>query len=203
VHPRIGANLHDHPTAMIDIELAPSARAASADVPVACTFVRWQEQGVDDVAICPQDIRSDDPSRGGLMVALLQPRSRGELTLDAARFRLLAVEEDRARMRAAVRHAAELLRHGALAGVGRADLSFAALDDASLDVWLAEHTNGFVHAAGTCALGEVVDADCRVHGVEGLRVVDASIIPSLPRAAPYLTVLAVAELAAERILRNT
>lgn len=200
--PGLGANLHDHPTLTIDVDLRPEARAPSPRVPVSCSFLRD-----GDVGFCPLDIRADDPARGGLMVALLQPMSRGALTIDSPdpranpsiRFRLLAEEEDRARFRAAARHAAELLRQDPLASVCVPDLSFADFDDATLDRWLLEQTDAFAHAAGTCALGDVVDAQCRVHGVDGLRVVDASILPALPRAAPHLTVVMLAERAAQLI----
>jgi 5-(hydroxymethyl)furfural/furfural oxidase len=200
--PGIGANLHDHPTLTIDIDLRPEARAPSPRVPFASSFLRD-----GDVGFCPLDIRADDPARGGLTVALLQPMSRGALTIDShdpranpsVSFRLLAEEEDRVRFRAAIRHAAELLRQDALASLGVPDLSFADFDDATLDRWLLEQTDAFAHAAGTCALGDVVDAQCRVHGVDGLRVVDASILPALPRAAPHLTVVMLAERAAQLI----
>lgn len=65
---------------------------------------------------------------------------------------------------------------------------------------------GTYHPAGTCALGDpeapstVVAPDCRVVGVDGLRVVDASIMPTVPRANTNLPVLAVAERAAELVL---
>ena len=63
------------------------------------------------------------------------------------------------------------------------------------------------HPAGTCRMGAagaadtVVDADGRVQGVDGLRVADASILPTIPRANTHLTVLAVAEAMAERLSR--
>src|ERR1700730_14460317 len=40
------------------------------------------------------------------------------------------------------------------------------------------------HPVGTCAMGAVVDAELRVYGVEGLRVVDASVMPTIPRGTP-------------------
>ena len=56
------------------------------------------------------------------------------------------------------------------------------------------------HLSGSARIGEVVDEQGRVLGVEGLRVADASVLPELPRCGPYYTVLAVAEaLAADMI----
>jgi choline dehydrogenase-like flavoprotein len=52
---------------------------------------------------------------------------------------------------------------------------------------------GFFHPVGTCALGSVVDDDCRVLGFESLYVCDASVVPSIPRANTNLTVAALAE----------
>ncbi|WP_255583792.1 mycofactocin system GMC family oxidoreductase MftG [Dietzia sp. ANT_WB102] len=49
------------------------------------------------------------------------------------------------------------------------------------------------HLSGTARIGEVLDDSGRVLGVEGLRVADASALPTLPRCGPYYTVLAVAE----------
>jgi choline dehydrogenase len=51
----------------------------------------------------------------------------------------------------------------------------------------------YFHPCGTCALGRVVDLDCGVFGIEGLRVVDASIMPTIPRANTNLTTAAIAE----------
>jgi choline dehydrogenase len=68
----------------------------------------------------------------------------------------------------------------------------------------AEHhvratARGFFHPVGTCAIGRVVDGDGRVLGIDGLRVADASIIPSIPRANTNLSVIALAERLAERM----
>jgi choline dehydrogenase-like flavoprotein len=61
------------------------------------------------------------------------------------------------------------------------------------EAYVRETVRNYFHPAGTCPLGDVVDADCRVLGVEGLRVVDASIMPTIPRANTNLTTAAIAE----------
>jgi choline dehydrogenase len=65
------------------------------------------------------------------------------------------------------------------------------------DVDAATHVHtaarGFFHPTGTCAIGRVVDGEGRVLGFDNLYVADASIIPTIPRANPNLTVAAVAE----------
>jgi choline dehydrogenase len=74
------------------------------------------------------------------------------------------------------------------------------------DVDAADHVRaavrGFFHPTGTCAIGRVVDGDGRVLGLEGLRVVDASVMPTIPRANTNLTTIALAERLAERMLRD-
>jgi 5-(hydroxymethyl)furfural/furfural oxidase len=61
------------------------------------------------------------------------------------------------------------------------------------------------HVTSTCSIGRrddpmaVVDKNCRVYGVENLRVVDASIMPSVPSANTNLTTIMIAEHAAELI----
>jgi choline dehydrogenase len=58
---------------------------------------------------------------------------------------------------------------------------------------------GFFHPTGTCALGAVVDHECRVLGLEGLFVADASVMPEVPRVNTNLATAAVAERVAERL----
>jgi choline dehydrogenase-like flavoprotein len=55
------------------------------------------------------------------------------------------------------------------------------------------------HPVGTCAMGGVVDSELRVLGVEGLRVVDASVMPQVPRGNTNAPVIAIAERAADLI----
>lgn len=72
--------------------------------------------------------------------------------------------------------------------------------DEEIDTRVRSQGRTFFHAAGTCSMGTVVDADLRVKGVKNLRVVDASVIP-IPIAAHYqVCVYAIAEQAADMIL---
>jgi choline dehydrogenase-like flavoprotein len=59
------------------------------------------------------------------------------------------------------------------------------------------------HPVGTCSIGAVVDRELRVLGVEGLRVVDASVIPSVPRGNTNAPVIALAERASDLIRGRT
>jgi len=61
------------------------------------------------------------------------------------------------------------------------------------ETYVRETVRNYFHPVGTCAIGRVVDAECRVLGVEGLRVVDASVMPTIPRANTNLTTAAIAE----------
>ena len=70
---------------------------------------------------------------------------------------------------------------------------------AALDAWVLENAYSVPHVVGTCAMGTtpedgaVVDARGRVHGLEGLYVVDASVIPEPPSGFPNLITMMVAE----------
>ena len=75
-------------------------------------------------------------------------------------------------------------------------------EDEILD-WVARDAETALHPSCTCAMGTVVDpATLRVHGVDGLRVVDASVLPFVPNGNIYAPVMMVAEKAADLILGN-
>jgi choline dehydrogenase len=75
--------------------------------------------------------------------------------------------------------------------------------DATLRDYIRRSSGSSFHPVGTCRIGTdpfgVVDAELRVHGVVGLRVADASVMPSIVSAGPNATVVAIAERAAEKI----
>jgi choline dehydrogenase len=68
---------------------------------------------------------------------------------------------------------------------------------ADVEAYVRESARGFFHPTGTCAIGRVVDAEGRVLGYENLRVADASIMPTIPRANTNLSTAAIAERMAE------
>ncbi|MGY4368658.1 choline dehydrogenase-like flavoprotein [Bradyrhizobium sp. LB1.3] len=65
---------------------------------------------------------------------------------------------------------------------------------------MQQHASTIYHPTGTCAIGAVVDSTLKVFGVNGLRVVDASVMPSVVRGNTNATVIAIAEKAADLIL---
>jgi 5-(hydroxymethyl)furfural/furfural oxidase len=145
--------------------------------------------------------------------------SRGEVRLASADpFDEPIVEEnmldepsDTERMRDGVRRLIELARHPAFEAIGRVSgrgLDLAAdVDDAEIDAWALNNSGDAQHATSTCRMGAadaattVVDSDCRVLGLDALRVIDASVMPSVVRANTHLTTVMIAEAMAERLRR--
>lgn len=214
--PGVGVNLHDHPVVVLPIELASERRLTTPRVPIDGCLLRWPIEARADALICPLDILRADTRYGGLMVALLQPFSRGRVALRSrdlhdqphVEFRMLSEPRDRERLRAAVRHTLQALDHPALRAVGDVERRLRELGDEELDSWLETSCDAFLHAAGSCRMGApddrmaVVDPDCQVIGVEGLRVADASIMPALPRSAPHLAVTMIGEHLVRRLARR-
>jgi choline dehydrogenase len=127
-------------------------------------------------------------------IDLMRPKSLGRVTLRSAdpaappsiRFNYLAEPQDRDDLRAAVRLTREIIAQPALAPYRGEELNpgGAVQSDAELDAWVRQGVETCYHPVGTCRMGvdardSVVDKECRVHGLAGLRVVDASIMPAI------------------------
>jgi choline dehydrogenase len=139
---------------------------------------------------------------------LLTPRSRGSVSLasDAptAKPRIvhnyLAEEEDLVAAVAAVRLGLRIARQPAMAPyTDELHCPPASESDADLREYVRQYAHSIFHAAGSCAIGAVVDTDLRVHGVEALRVADASVMPTIGRGNPNATAVAIGEKAADLI----
>ena len=81
-------------------------------------------------------------------------------------------------------------------------------DEALLDEFIREHAESIYHPVGTCKMGAaddemaVTDNQCRVKGVNGLRVADASVMPVLPGGNTNAPVVMIAERVADLIIRG-
>jgi choline dehydrogenase len=166
-------------------------------------------------------ILSEDPPFGhadhgiSIGVCLLTPASRGEVFLANAEptgkpyifHRYFEAEEDMKRMEAGLAIVMEIARQPALAPYCKeAEQLPASGAQDDVRAWIRRHAQTLYHPVGTCAMGAgedaVVDLELRVRGVEGLRVVDASVMPTVPRGNTNAPVIAVAERAAD-LIRGT
>ncbi|MCW5634770.1 MAG: choline dehydrogenase [Rubrivivax sp.] len=146
-------------------------------------------------------------------VCLLRPKSRGSLKLAGAdplaapRIdpNFLGEPDDAARLVRGFKLMRQLLQQPALARLGgrESPTSAAATSDAEIEQFVRNHADTIYHPVGTCRMGpgplDVVDAQLRVHGLEGLRVVDASIMPSIVSGNTNAPVIMVAERASAMI----
>ncbi len=185
--------------------------------------------GANDMIMIAGNLSSHSKRGGGhdvgfgrIAVSVYQAFSRGVVriaTPDAAidpaiDERMLSDERDLVRMRDGVRRLRAICRHDAVTAIaerveyGETGVSIAEmLDETALDDWLFGAVSDAQHASGTCRMGDeadpasVVDQACRVIGFTGLRVIDASVMPEVPRANTHLTTVAIAERMAD-VLRG-
>lgn len=160
----------------------------------------------------------------GLHVNLFECMSRGEIKLASAdplaqpvvEENMLSDPLDLARLRDGARRIARLAgsppfqticREIQLGNTGRPLATLGRMSDDEVDAWLLEDCSDSQHGAGGCCMGlhdapdgrSVVDPDCRVRGFEGLRVIDASVMPMDCRANTAFTTLMIGEMMAARL----
>ena len=106
----------------------------------------------------------------------------------------LTTDEDRRAVIAGVRIALEIAPQPALKAIAREPLSVPDSDsDEDILDWVRRACQTVYHPTSTCAIGAVVDPELRVYGVEGLRVVDASVMPTITRANTHAPTVMIAE----------
>jgi len=149
-------------------------------------------------------------------IDLLRPESVGQIRLTAADPmaplsidpNILATANDMAMGRAAIRAVRHIFAQAPFDPMRGEELAPGAAQqsDEELDAYLRSTATSDIHAVGTCRMGHdplaVVDPQLRVHGVERLRVVDASVMPRVPGGNTNVPVMMIAEKAAEMILRG-
>ena len=146
--------------------------------------------------------------------SLLHPESRGYMTLRSAdplappriQFNLLSSRNDLVTMREAVKIARDLIARKPFADFLGAEVMPGpqVRTDAEIEEAIRNFCGTTQHPVGTCAMGTgrdaVVDAQLRVRGVDGLRVVDASVMPAITGGNTNAPTIMIAEKASDMIL---
>jgi choline dehydrogenase len=118
----------------------------------------------------------------------------------------LATETDKRTMRDAVRITRRIVEQDALRTYRGAEVRPGpdVRTDSEVDAWIRQTGETIYHPVGTCRMGadpkSVVDAELRVRGVAGLRVVDASVMPALVGGNTNAPTIMIAEKASDMIL---
>ena len=142
-------------------------------------------------------------SRGNIRIKSADPRDKPRIL-----FNYMAQPEDQADWCAAIRLTREILAQPALDRYRGAEIQpgAAVTDDEEILSWVRANAESAYHASCTCKMGgdadpmAVLDADCRVRGIENLRVADSSIFPIIPNGNLNAPSIMVGEKAADHIL---
>ncbi|WP_332769804.1 choline dehydrogenase [Phenylobacterium sp.] len=146
-------------------------------------------------------------------VCQLRPESRGRVGLNSADpfadpaifANYLATDEDRRALREGVRMMRKVAEQSALDAYRTEELfpGKQVQTDAEIDAWIRKHAETIYHPVGTCKMGTdemaVVDAELKVRGLAGLRVIDASVMPTLVGGNTNAPTIMIAEKAADMI----
>jgi choline dehydrogenase len=215
----VGQRLHDQPVYHGVYALRPEAGgkspAAGALIRTASSQAHGQEL---DLLVSAAHLNDPGASPTGaaivLAVSVVQPESRGTLTLSSANpkddpvidLNLLGTRRDRSRMLEGLRLSRRIGQGKIFSAVADSELvpGEKVQDEADLQRSIDEHVSSFQHATSTAPMGgdgdewAVVDAAGAVRGIENLRVIDASVFPAVPSVPTNLTVI----MAAEHIYRH-
>ena len=225
--PGVGKNLRDHPQVQLTWRTKPGFEQDSL-APRIQFVLRYTAGGSalrNDMLIHPfsyatRSLYYTDPNVEpigiGMIAAIYLAESAGEILLRTTSpriqpfldYNLLATEFDRNRMRESVQICLDLAQKDSLADLIEglnsptdADLA----SDQTLDDWMMRNVRTSHHISGTCKMGPaddsmaVVDQYGRMHGLEGLRVADASVMPDCIRANTNATSMVIGERVADFI----
>jgi choline dehydrogenase len=219
--PGVGQNLRDHPMVFTTWQTKPDY-PLDGFAPRVQTILRWTAEESDvrnDLLIFMQSYATDRNYRGvgdvpplgiRMLASLELQLSAGELRLTSSdpdeqpllNYRYFQHEEDLRRMREAVRLCVRLGQHESFEGIIESriePMEDELSSDESLNAYIMREATTGQHISGTCKMGPdsddmaVVDQYGRVHGMENLRIVDASIMPDCIRANTNVTTMMIAE----------
>ncbi len=229
--PGVGQNLRDHPAAWVTWRTRPDF-ALDGLAPRTQLMLRYTAGGShlrNDMKVSMQSYATAPVNQGGnrmapvgirMIAGVYLAEGAGELKLASAdpnqqpvlEYRFLENEFDRQRLREAVRICVGLGEHEAFKHiiqelVAPADADLAS--DEALDRWLRRAVTTSQHISGTCKMGPasdamaVVDQRGRVHGLQGLRVADASVMPDCVRANTNVTAMVIGERVSDFIIQGS
>ena len=181
------------------------------------------DAGENDMIMITRNLNPEEEggvSRGGIAVSVYQAFSQGTVKIKSQNpnedpeieENMLSDERDMKRMRDGVARLRAIgisdavghISTGVEYGMSGRSLQQELVGD-DLDSWIMQECSDAQHASGTCRMGaaedpcSVVDPYCKVIGTTGLRVIDASIMPEVPRANTHLTTVMIAEKMADAI----
>jgi len=222
--PGVGQNLRDHPLCPVRVR-TKEGFPLDPNAPRIQTVLRYTAAGSasrNDMQILPSSFSTPlggDPfaKEGIRFTCIIElANSAGEIRLNSTNpddqpiinCRYLEDPRDRERMREAIRLSMGFMEHRSFKDIVDVSISPTEADlasDEALDAWMLENVSIGQHLSGTCKMGPasdpmaVVDQYGRVHGVEDLRVADASIMPDVIRANTNLTTIMIGERIADFI----
>ena len=229
--PGVGRNLRDHPDVPMAWRTRAGFPLNVDQVATGTVTLRFTASGSpyeNDLVIYMGNYSASRPMRGldhidpvgvGVSLCLYLALSQGALRIQSRDpmqppyldFNLLDDPFDRSRLREGIRVCADLFEHEAFKQI--VEERIAPSDDVlrtddALDSWMKREVITAHHVSSTCKMGPpsdplaVVDQYGKVYGVDGLRIIDASIMPDTVRANLNLTVIGMAERAADFIREN-
>jgi choline dehydrogenase len=222
--PGVGANLSDHALLSVELPTRPSLGPSRFGVHATLHSSVADTKGPPDLMLFTAGPFDVDPvqvpggAAFGIVVGLMAPRSRGWVRLASGNpedpprihFGHLTEPDDLAAMLHGIGEARRISRSDPVASiVTGAELSpgpgTPPGDREALASWALASVSTFHHPAGTCAMGTdpesgaVTDTEGSVHGITGLTVADASIMPIVPTGTPNLPIIMLAEHIAARL----
>lgn len=213
--PGVGGNLQDHPWALLRPRAADAEALAAR--PVSGGLLRYALGGdpADEAQIFPFSSHLYEPDAPwdevSMCASIMGPRSRGRVWLEDGRLRVrlahLSDPGDMERMCEVVGHAADIVDAMAADGVLTVPEG-AWWREPDLAAAVDRVVGTYNHPVGTCpigadpSMGAVVGPDLAVHGIAGLSIADASVMPVIPRSNTNLTCMMIGVRAAEILCRS-
>ncbi|WP_353115719.1 GMC family oxidoreductase [Microbacterium sp.] len=221
--PEVGANLHDHLLSPVIFTTAREVGPPQPGVSVTQTHLFWRSSP-ELAAPDTQPIHFSVPMWGeleprgadgfSLMAGLITPHSRGSLSLSGTGLDdplvidlgALSDERDVAALAASVRQCRRIGAQPALAEEWGAVEAYPGpeVTDDGVEDWVRRTAITYHHQVGTCRMGSdsaaVVDPELRVRGVAGLRVIDASVMPTVTTGNTNAPAAMIAERGARMLL---